>query len=82
MIVTAFGDTFSLSDPDPIGGPVANAFESALLDEGLQQVKGMVVDGHPIIGDGFDVERQELGRQAFYLHPREHEESGVIGHKM
>ena len=78
----AFGDTFSLSDPDPIGSPVAGAFESALLDESLQQVKGMVVNGHPIIGDGFDVERQDLGCQAFYLYPREHEKPGVIGHKM
>jgi len=65
----AFGDTFSLTDLYPIGGLVAGAFESALLDEGLQQVKGMVVNGHPIIGDGFDVERQNFGCQAFDLHP-------------
>jgi len=51
MIMPTFGDSFCLPDSDPIGGFVAGTFESALLDKGFQQIKWMLVNGHPVLGD-------------------------------
>ena len=50
MIMTTFCDSFCLADSDPVGGLVAGTL-SALLDKGFQQVKGVMIDCHPVIGD-------------------------------
>jgi hypothetical protein len=55
MIMAAFGNTFGLADFDPVGGPVAGAFESALFDKGFQQIKRVMINADPVIGDGSDI---------------------------
>jgi hypothetical protein len=51
MVVAAFGDTLCLADLDPIGGFVTGSLESILLNKGLQQIKRMMIDCYPVIGD-------------------------------
>jgi len=55
-----FGDSFSLSDSDPVGGFVTGAFESALFDKGFQQIKRMMINLHPVLRDSLCIEGEDF----------------------
>jgi len=58
--VSFFGGASGLADTNPISGLVASALKFALLNEGFQQIQGMVIDTNPVIRDSFGIERQDF----------------------
>ena len=58
-----------LADMDPVCGPVTGTLETSCIHEGFNQRNIMAIPALPIQIKLFQAERQQVGRQAFYLHP-------------
>ena len=67
--MSLFSGPFGLAYTNPISGLVASALKSALLNEGFQQIQGMVIDTNPVIGDSLGIEGQEFRCQVFNADP-------------
>ena len=69
VVMSLFSGTFGVADTNPISGLVASTLKSALLNEGFQQIQGMVIDTDPVVRDSPGIEGQEFGCQVFNADP-------------
>jgi len=69
VVMSPFSGTFGVADKNPISGLVASALKSALLNEGFQQIQGMVIDTDPVVRDSLGIEGQDFRGQVFYSDP-------------
>ena len=53
--ISSFSEASGLSNVDPVGGLIGGAFESALIDEGFEEVDGVAVIVEPVFLDLFDI---------------------------
>ena len=67
VIISLFSVPFDVADTNPISGLVASALKFALLNEGLQEIQGMVIDTNLVIGDSFGVKGQGRMRKRALL---------------
>ena len=65
-----------------VGGLVTGAFETPLLDKGLQQQRTVTVASLPIVGKPADSCAQDLGSEIFRLDPGQNEKAGVVDETM
>jgi hypothetical protein len=54
-----FIEPFGLSQMEPVGSLIGDAFEATLIDEGLEQVKGVAKIGGPCLAEVSDIEGDE-----------------------
>src|SRR6185312_11560796 len=72
----------ALSAPqeDPVRRAVAGAAEALGVDEGFGKVDWVTIDRFPLGRQHSRHSPQEVGGQVGYLHPRQYQKAGVIGH--
>ena len=64
---------------NPVGRPITAPAEARRIDEGFQQMNRMGIERLPILGDPPRHPPQEVTGQRPHLHPRQNQETGVVG---
>src|ERR1700677_229146 len=62
----------------PVGGPVAGAGKTRLLDEGFEQERPIGVARLPVIGQPSAQQREDARGQVLAVDPRQDEEAGIV----
>lgn len=74
--------TGGLAQVAPTGSPVAGSCKTLGVDEGLEEINGMLVDLLPIRGNLSGHPSQQMGGQAWNFDPIQDKESSIVSQKM